>query len=77
MNNPINFFKNMVGMVNPKDMAMKMIENSSNPMLNNLVKMANDGDTKGVEDFARNLFKEKGMDFDKEFSDFMSKYNNK
>ena len=47
---------------------------SNNPMMANLIKMANSGDTNGVEKFARNMFKEKGRDFDKEFSEFKSKF---
>ena len=46
----------------------------NNPMMANLVKMANAGDTDGVEKVARNMFKEKGRDFDKEFSEFKSKF---
>lgn len=46
----------------------------NNPMMANLMKMANAGDTNGVEKFARNMFKEKGRDFDKEFSAFKSKF---
>ena len=46
----------------------------NNPLMANLMKMANAGDTNGVEKFARNMFKEKGRDFDKEFSAFKSKF---
>ena len=38
-----------------------------NPMLRNLMQM----DSTSVENFARNYCKEKGIDFDKEFSMFM------
>lgn len=51
---------------NPKDMVIQMAKNNNNPMLNNLVNMANKGDNKGVQDFARNMFKEKGIDIDKD-----------
>lgn len=73
MNNPINFIKNMLENANPQTIAMKMIGNS-NPVLGNLAQMAEKGDEKGIENFARNLFKEKGKDFDKEFSDFMNNF---
>lgn len=46
----------------------------SNPMMSNLIKMANSGNTKGVETFARNMFKEKGRDFDKEFETFRKNF---
>lgn len=74
MNNPINLIKMMMGKMSPKDMAMKMIENNSNPVFTNLIDMANKGDTKGVEEFARNIMKEKGMDYDKQFSEFMNNF---
>ena len=73
MNNTINFIKNMLANANPQTIAMKMIGNG-NPVLGNLVQMAEKGDEKGIENFARNLFKEKGKDFDKEFSDFMNNF---
>ena len=38
----------------------------NNPILNNLMDMADRGDNQGVEQFARNLLKERGIDFDKE-----------
>lgn len=61
---------------NPQQLLMKAIGMSnSNPIINNLVSMAKQGDTNSVEQFARNYFKEKGMDFDKEFSSFMSNFN--
>ena len=73
MNNPINFIKNLLANAKPQTIAMKMIGNG-NPVLGNLAQMAEKGDEKGIENFARNLFKEKGKDFDKEFSDFMNNF---
>ena len=58
--------------LSPQKIAEQMIGN--NPMVANLIKMANAGDTDGVEKVARNMFKEKGRDFDKEFSEFKSKF---
>ena len=51
-----------------------MMKDNGNPVLNNLINMAKTGDSKGVENFARNICKEKGKDFDKEFSEFMSNF---
>lgn len=58
---------------NIPDLIKKYIS-SSNPVMGNLIDMANKGDTKGLENFARNLFKEKGRDFDEEFSEFMHNF---
>ena len=68
--NPLNMIKGMMGIGNPKDMAMKMLKNNTNPIFNNLIDMANKGDTKGVENFARNYMKSQGKDFDQEFNNF-------
>ena len=72
--NPLNMIKGMMGISNPKDMAMKMLSQNNNPIFKNLIDMANKGDTKGVENFARNYMKEQGKDFDKEFNDFKSMF---
>lgn len=52
-------------MMNPKQVIMNLA--NRNPMLRNLLQM----DSVGVENFARNYCKEKGIDFDKEFNSFM------
>ena len=68
--NPLNMIKGMMGISNPKDIVMKLLSQNNNPIFNNLIEMANKGDTKGVENFARNICKEKNIDFDKEFGNF-------
>ena len=72
--NPINMLKGMMGIGNPKDMAMKMLSQNNNPIFKNLIDMANKGDSKGVEEFARNICKEKNIDFDKQFGEFMNNF---
>lgn len=74
MPNPIQFIKSAMGISSPKQMVMKMMGNTNNPMINNLVEMANKGDTKGVEEFARNFCNERGGNFDSEFSEFMKNF---
>lgn len=59
---------------NPQSIINKIIAQNSNPVINNLIKMAQKGDVKGVENFARNLFKEKGRNFDKEFAEFKNNF---
>ena len=72
MNNFINYIKSFSN--NPQQLVLKMLANNTNPMLNNLIKMANAGNTKGVETFAKNIMKEQGIDFEKEFSNFMANF---
>ena len=59
---------------NPKQFVMNNLGINNNPMVGNLIKMAQNGDREGVENFARNMFKEKGRDFDKEFGEFKKKF---
>lgn len=41
-------------------------------MANNMVNMAQQGDTKGMEEVIRNTGKEKGIDVDAQFSNFVN-----
>ena len=61
--NPIQMLKNMI-----------MNKQLNNPVLKEVITKAQNGDTKGVEEFARNLFKEQNRDFDKEFGEFMKNF---
>lgn len=47
---------------------------SQNPMIKNLVNLLQNGNTAGVETFARNIMKERGRDFDKEYSAFKNNF---
>lgn len=47
----------------------------NNPMIKNTVNMAQKGDMKGIEQMARNLCKEKGLNADEVFNQIKSKIN--
>ena len=70
MNN-IQTIKILMNSKTPKEALQQMI-GRRNPLLNNLMQMANSGKNKEIENFARNICKEKGIDFDKEFPNFMN-----
>ena len=57
---------------NPEEMVMNMLQNSAsgNPVLENLVNLAKNKDSAQIEAVARNLAKERGVDYDKEFNSF-------
>lgn len=74
MNNPMQMIKMLTGKMSPKDMAMSMLKNNSNPVFKNLLDMANNNETEKLEQFARNICKEKNIDFDKDFADFMNNF---
>ena len=57
----------------PKGIVKSIVGN--NPIFNNLINMADKGDNRGVEIFARNLLKERGIDFDKEIQTLKTRLN--
>ena len=69
MNNPLQMLK-MVK--NPKQFAMNIIKKNGNPVFNNLVDMANNGQEEELKKFARNFFKENNRDFDIEYKEFIN-----
>lgn len=71
MNSSNKNLKTLLSGKNPQEVASQLLMNNTNPIFGNLIKMAQNGDTKGVEEFARNVFKERGRDFDEEYSKFM------
>lgn len=72
--NPMKMLQSFLGRgMSPRQIITQMSGNK-NPMITNLMNMMQTGDSKGVEDFARNIFKEKGRDFDKEFGEFKKNF---
>ena len=67
--NPINFIQNyMLKGMTPKGIVKQIAGN--NPILGNLINMAERGDNQGVENFARNVLKERGLNYDEELKKF-------
>ena len=72
--NPIEIIKGyMTKGLTPKGIVKSMVGN--NPIFNNLIDMAEKGDSQGVETFARNIMKERGLDLDKELAEFKKSLN--
>ena len=72
--NPMQMLQSFLGRGMSPQQIINQMPGNKNPMITNLMNMMQTGDSKGVEDFARNIFKEKGRDFDKEFSEFKKKF---
>ena len=73
MTNPIMQFMQMVRSGgNPQAMMMNMLQQQAgnSPIGQNLLRMAQNNDGKGIEQVARNLCEQRGLDFDKEFAAF-------
>ena len=71
--NPVNMLKLFIGNGGTPQQFLQNIA-IRNPMIQNVIGMAKNGNSNGVENFARNLFKEKGRDFDKEFAEFRNQF---
>ena len=71
----MNPMQMLQGMRNPQQFLQQMMGNRqmmSNPIIKNALGMAQNGDSKGIEQMARNLCKEKGIDADKAFESIKS-----
>lgn len=71
MNPLISMYRAM--MQNPNQFMQNMANNNQilgNPMARNALQMMQNGDSKGLEEMARNLCKERGMDADKVLQQF-------
>ena len=57
---------------NPQQLLLNILDGQAqnNPIYANLTKLAKEGRTKDIEQFARNLVTSQGLDFDKEFMAF-------
>ena len=70
--NMIDFIK-VIKQGNPQAFVMNILQQDAqkgNPIAVNLIQMINSGNSRGIEQVARNIAKEKGIDFDKEFNSF-------
>lgn len=71
-NSIMQFIQMMRNGNNPQEMIMNMLQQQAGntPVGQNLLRMAQNNDGKGIENFARNLCAQRGLDFDKEFAAF-------
>ena len=76
----MNFNMNPMEMVdlfkgrNPQELVMSMIKNNNinDPQINELISLAEKGDTNSLTKIATDMFAKQGKNFDTEFSNFMS-----
>lgn len=78
MINPMQLMQMMRG-GNPQQMIQQLMGNSQimqNPMAKNAIQMAQKNDVKGIEQMARNICKEKGLNPDDVLNQIKSRFNN-
>lgn len=70
--NPMQLIAAIKNGQNPQQLMLSILEGqmSNTPIGQNLLQLAKRGDTKGIEQIARNLSKQQGIDFDTEFAAF-------
>ena len=60
----------------PEQITMNIVESKmkGTPMGDNLIRLAHEGNGAEIERIARNLYAQRGMDFDKEFAKFRKQF---
>ena len=71
----MNLMEFMKGIKNPKQFVINMLGQNQTPMGAQLMNLAKTGDKTQIENFARNICKERNIDFDKQFAEFMKQIN--
>lgn len=68
--NPMQLIQMLRSGQNPQQLAMNLLESQmgETPMGQNLLNLAKNGRSADIEQIARNLAKQQGIDFDKEFT---------
>lgn len=74
--NPFQMIQFVKSQKNPEQFMLNVLKGytGQNPVLINIINLAEQNKTKEIEQVARNLFKEKGLDFDKEFNNFRQQF---
>ena len=70
--NPMQVIMAMKNGQNPQQIVMNMLQErmSQTPMGQNLIALAKNNQTAQIEQIARNICNQRGIDFDKEFNSF-------
>ena len=74
--NPMQLIQMIKGGQNPQQLVMNILQQKSqtNPILNNAMNLAKNGNQSALETLARNLAEQKGLDFDKQFGNFKNQF---
>lgn len=68
--NPMQLIQLIKNGNNPQQLMMSILQGSNNPILNNAMNLAQNGQMSALQMLGRNLAQQKGIDFDKQFADF-------
>ena len=70
--NPMQLIQMIKGGSNPQQLIMNILrqQGNNNPIIQNAANLAQNGNTSALENLARNLAAQRGIDFDKQFANF-------
>lgn len=76
--NPMQLIQLIKNGNNPQQLIMNILQQqgNNNPILNNAMNLAKNGNISGLQMVARNIAQQKGLNFDQEFSNFKRQYFN-
>ena len=74
--NPMQLIQMIKSGRNPQQLLSNILQQQgqNNPILNNAVNLAKNGNTSGLEMLARNLAQQRGLDFDTQFTNFKNQF---
>ena len=74
--NPMQLIQMIKGGKNPQQLLMNILQQQgqNNPIINNAINMAQNGNVFGLEVLARNLAAQRGLDFDKELANLKNQF---
>lgn len=72
--NPMQLIQLIKSGQNPQQLLMSILSQNNNPILNNAMNLAKGGNLSALQMLARNLAKQRGMDFDTEFANFQQNF---
>lgn len=75
--NPMQLLQLIKNSNNPQQLLMNVLKQpgNNNPIIQNATNLAKNGNISALEQIARNLAQQKGLDFDTEFANFKNSLN--
>lgn len=73
--NPMQLIRLIKGGYNPQQLVMNILQQqNNNPVIQNAVNLAQNGNVAALRSLAQNLATQKGLDFDTEFAKFTKSF---
>ena len=72
--NPFQLIQMIKNGNNPQQLLSNILQNSNNPILNNAMNLAKGGNASALQQIARNLAQQRGINFDQQFANFKNNF---